>query len=126
MKALSKKRLGILLLLVLCAYWLVSEAAYARSKQPTGIQTIEDYHQRFGDPLKKRVLYREGKTFQEYSGRLPRWPWFFAFPSSRPAYVFDESGQFVEWCTDPADSHEYQKRWRQKKPEAPDSTAQGK
>lgn len=119
MKATLTKHLSLLVLVIFASYWGISEALYARSKQPGDMKNTADYHRRFGPPVKKRTLYRDGRTYQEFSGHLPHWSLFLAFPSSRPAYVFDEAGQFVEWSTDPADSHEYQKRWRQKPPVPP-------
>jgi predicted nuclease of predicted toxin-antitoxin system len=33
------------------------------------------------------------------------------FPSSPPAYLFDEQGQFAAWCKDPGDILSYRQTW---------------
>ena len=110
---MRKRALEWGLIAVLPLYWIGSEFFYARSKLPSGVSKISDFYQRFGLPTHVRQLQREGVTHYELSGRLPRLPWMLAFPSSPPAYVFDESGRFVEWCSDPGDSGRYQQRWPQ-------------
>ena len=109
-----KKALQYLLVLAIPLYWIASEVDYARSKSPSGIATVSDFYRRFGTPSVVRVFEREGTTYYHLSGHLPRLPWLRAFPSSRPRYVFDASGQFVEWCSDPGDDVRFQQRWHRR------------
>lgn len=117
----GKSILGYALVLLLPFYWIASEVFYARGKQPSGLTTVADYYERFGAPTAIAQIDRDGTTFYHLSGHLPRWPWAWAFPSNPPAYVFDSSGQFVEWSSDPGDDPHYQQRWpsRTKRPVDP-------
>lgn len=112
MKHGPRLALEIALLLAFPFYWIASEIYYARSKRPLGVSTLSDFYQRFGQPARVHELHRDGVKYYELSGHLPQ-PWVFAVPSSRPAYIFDESGRFVEWCSDPGDSSHYFERWPQ-------------
>jgi hypothetical protein len=94
----------------LAAYWIGSEVSYARSISPKGIVTVRDFFDRFGEPQRIRMVEREGKVFYEFTGRLPS-SWSAAVPSSAPAYVFDEQGQFVAWCRDPGDAPSHRRTW---------------
>jgi hypothetical protein len=98
---------------LLPCYWIASEVFYARSKQPSGLKTVADYYDRFGVPTRIVQIDRDGATFYHLSGHPPRLPWAFVFPSSPPAYVFDRSGHFIEWSSDPGDDSRYKKLWPQ-------------
>lgn len=111
MKSTRKRILGYALVLFLPFYWIASEVFYARSKQPSGLTNVADYYDRFGAPTRIAQFDRDGTTFYHLSGHLPRLPLALAFPSSPPAYVFDSSGHFVEWSSDPGDDSRYQQRW---------------
>ena len=111
MKSTRKRILGYALVLFLPFYWVFSEVFYARSKQPSGVTTVADYYVRFGPPTRIAQFDRDGTTFYHLFGHLPRFPWALAFLSSSPAYVFDSSGHFVEWSSDPGDDSRYQQRW---------------
>jgi hypothetical protein len=98
------------LILLPIAYLVASEVHYARSISPRAVHDVADYFQRFGEPLFVQLVERDGKSYYEFSGRLP--PWFsLATPSAPPAYIFDAQGRFVEWCSDPGDTAGYRARW---------------
>jgi hypothetical protein len=94
----------------LAAYWIGSEIHYARSISPKGIATARDFYDRFGEPRLIQMVERDGKSFYEFTGQLPS-SWSAAVPSSAPAYVFDEQGQFVAWCRDPGDAPSHRRSW---------------
>ena len=94
----------------LAAYWIGSEVHYARRISPKGVATVHDFFQRFGEPRRIRIVERDGKSYYEFSGQLPG-SWSAAVPSSAPAYVFDEQGQFVAWCRDPGDAPSHRRAW---------------
>jgi hypothetical protein len=100
----------LLVIIILLGYWVGSEIYHARSISPSGISTVADFFQRFGEPRFIRPVHREGNTYYELGGRAPS-PSLFVFPSSAPAYIFDEQGRFVEWCSDPGDTPSYRQRW---------------
>ncbi|MHA3773317.1 hypothetical protein ACXR0O_17425 [Verrucomicrobiota bacterium sgz303538] len=94
----------------LAAYWIGSEVHYARSISPKGIATVQNFFERFGEPRRIRMVERDGKSYYEFTGQSSG-SWSAAVPSSRPAYVFDEQGQFVTWCPDPGDAPSYRRTW---------------
>lgn len=98
-------------LVAMVSYWIASEVNYARMKRPDGVVTVDDFKTRFGEPIRVRIVHRDGMDFQELTGPLPRWPWLWAFPSSAPVYIFNERGQFIEWFSDPGDQPGYREHW---------------
>jgi hypothetical protein len=114
-KTSRKILIAVILISLLPLYWIGSEWWYARSIRPTGISTLADFYARFGQPSSIRETQRDGATYYHLSGHWPSLPvWICATPSSPPAYVFDHSGRFVEWCSDPGDSTSYWERWPEK------------
>ena len=98
-------------LVAMVSYWIASEANYARMKRPDGVVTLADFKARFGEPVRVRIVHRDGRGFHELTGPMPSWPWLEAFPSSAPVYIFNDQGQLIEWFSDPGDQQEYGRRW---------------
>jgi hypothetical protein len=104
-----------LVILLPIAYLVGSEIYYASTIRPRGVQTVADHFLRFGEPRRVFQLQRDGHTYYELSGitrkrsslALP----VLALPSSPPAYVYDESGKFVDWCSDPGDRPAFRAHW---------------
>src|SRR5262245_9014457 len=94
----------------LAAYWIGSEVRHARSILPKGIRTVRDFFDQFGEPQRIRMVEHNGQSFYEFTAQLPG-AWSAALPSSAPAYVFDEQGQFVVWCRDPGEAPSYRRSW---------------
>lgn len=97
-------------ILALVGYVIQSEVAYARLKDPAGIATVADFYKRFGNSRGATVILVSGSEYIELTGPLPA-GWSLAFPSSPPAYVFDASGSFIAWCSDPGDTPTWRRRW---------------
>jgi hypothetical protein len=97
--------------LCLIAYWIASEVFYAIGNRPSGISTISDYYRVLGPPVSATRYQSNSQVFYHLYGRGPHFPWILAFPSSPPVYVFDTSGRFVEWSSDPGDDPRFQQRW---------------
>jgi len=91
-------------------YLIYSEVTYARHKSPAGISTIADFFERFDAPAFAREFDLNGQQYVELGGPLPP-RWSIALPSSRPAYVFNANGEFVDWCSDPGDNPTWQDQW---------------
>ena len=108
---------GILLAPVLL--WVGSEVYYASSIRPHGVRTLADHYRRFGEPRRIFRLQRDGTNYYELSGRTGGFP-VLAFPSSPPAYVYDEAGTLVDWCPDPGDRPAYRRSWPRTGSEAVD------
>jgi hypothetical protein len=71
---------------------------------------VADHFRHFGEPSSIVQLKRDGAIYYELSGRMYSFP-VLVFPSSPPVYIYDESGKFVEWCSDPGDQIEFRERW---------------
>ncbi len=99
------------MILLPLTYAIVSEIYYARSMSPRGISNVHDYFNRFGDPVSIQQVHKKGKSYYEFNGHLPPL-YLLAHPSSPPAYVFDEQGQFIIWCKDPGDDPTYHETWQ--------------
>ncbi len=102
--------LPMLLLSALVSYLVASELAYARLKRPDNIDDVLDFYVRFGESHGALVISVDGSDYVEIAGPLPPL-WSLAIPSSRPAYVFDDTGRFVDWCSDPGDNPSWRQRW---------------
>lgn len=113
----QRKFAGWMLVILLIAYWVGSENYYASSIRPHGVQTVADHFRRFGEPGRITQLQRDGGIYFELSGFTRKKPVLalpgLALPSSPPAYVYDESGKFGDWCSDPGDQPAYRVRWPQ-------------
>lgn len=100
----------LLLFAALLATWYLSEVNYARRIAPGEISTIPDYFARFGDPQAVRLVLSEGRTYYEFVGAVKP-PLSFALPSSPPAYIFDQHGNFITWSSDPGDDPRHRQGW---------------
>jgi hypothetical protein len=104
------------LILLPIAYLVGSQIYYARSISPAGIATVRDYFDRFGEPRQIRMVERDGQSCYEFTGQFPPIG-VFAVPSAPPAYVFDEQGRFVGWCSDPGDTPSHRQTWTLQSPD---------
>ena len=96
---------------LLFAAWLGSEVLYGSRVAPRGIRNIDDHVQRFGKPGVVYKIQRDGQVYYEFTGFSPDIPKWLALPSSEPAYIYSQSGQFVDWCRDPGDNSGYRAQW---------------
>jgi hypothetical protein len=99
-------------LLLLLAGWIGIYSHYIRSISPEGVRSVADYFQRFGEPARVRQVQLHDQVYYELQGHLPsKLVMSVVLPSSPPSYIFDERGNFVEWCADPGDAHAFMQRW---------------
>lgn len=100
---------GVAIVVALTGGWLGSEARWARINSPVGkFSNVQEYLAYGRLPSRVTKVKKDGKTFFLAHGPLDAWA---ALPSSPASYVFDESGQMVEWCSDPGDNSGFQKKW---------------
>lgn len=116
MKPLVKRLCFYGALLFLPCVWIGSEVLYAVHIRPTGVHTVADHVRRFGEPQFVYEVVRDGRTYYEFTGFSPAAPPLLAVPSSAAAYIYDQKGQFTDWCSDPGDSPAYRQAW----PRVPD------
>ena len=95
---------------LLAACWIGSEVYYAKSISPSGVRTVADHFHHFGEPRRIIQFQHDGRTYYELSGDTHKIP-ALALPSSPPAYIYDDSGKFVAWCSDPGDQPAFRELW---------------
>jgi hypothetical protein len=97
--------------LLILGAWVASEVLYNIRIRPAGIRTAADHFRRFGEPEVIYQVQRGGSTFYEFTGFSRSAPPLLAVPSSPPAYIYDQNGKFVSWCSDPGDQPAYRQTW---------------
>jgi len=106
--------LPLMLVLSVPLLLLAGEWQYTHSVSPKEVRTIDDHLARFGMPKFITHVKRKGdpQSYFELSGfpngKMPR----LAFPSARPAYIYNSSGTLVDWCRDSGDTNQWRKVWR--------------
>ena len=108
---MKKRLLLYTALLLLPGAWLGSEWLCAVRIRPTEVHTVSDHLRRFGEPRLVYEVHHDGATFYEFTGFSRGGLPLLALPSSPPAYVYDQRGQFVTWCSDPGDQPSYRQAW---------------
>ncbi len=102
--------------LVLCAViwlpvlgWLVSEVRWGRLNDPSGkFANAVQYLERGRLPSRLCRATTDGHTYFIAFGPMDTW---LAVPSGPAAYVFDESGDMVDWSSDIGDDASFQSQW---------------
>jgi hypothetical protein len=110
-KPLAKRFCFYGALLLLPGAWVASEVFYGIRIRPAGIRTAGDHFRRFGEPQFIYKVQRGGSTFYEFTGFSRSAPPLLAMPSSPPAYIYDQKGNFVGWCSDPGDQPAHRQTW---------------
>ena len=111
MKRIAKIKIiiGALLVVAPACGWLLSEIRWARINAPDGrFSNVREYIARGRPPSRVTKVEKEGKTF--FIAYSPMNTWL-AVPSGPAAYVFDATGQMVEWSADTGDDPDFQKKW---------------
>jgi len=89
--------------------WLLSEIRWARINNPDGKFTnVREYIVQGRQPSRVTKVQREGGTFFIAYSPMDTW---LALPSGPAAYVFDGTGEMIEWSRDIGDDPDFQKKW---------------
>ncbi len=99
----------LVVLSAIAAYWGACEWIYSKQIEPEGISSVADYSVRFGRPHWVVRMTNEEETQIAFFRERPTLPLIVAC-SGGPAYIFSESGRFLEWHSDPADDGFYASR----------------
>jgi hypothetical protein len=105
------KMLAVLvgLIAVLPAVWLVSEVRWAYVNNPEGrFNKVAEYLAQSRQPSRVTKVTKNNRTYFVAYGPTDRW---LAVPSGTAAYIFDETGQMIEWSADSGDDGTFQKKW---------------
>lgn len=94
--------------LPLCS-WLLSEIRWSRLNSPDGKFTnVREYLARSRKPSRVSKVEKQGETFFIAYSPMDTW---LAMPSGPAGYVFDKSGQMVDWSGDTGDDSSFNKKW---------------
>ena len=75
---------------------------------PRGVETVQDFFGRYGNPPKVETLSDSGRTFYRITGEIPA-P--LGFPKGNPIYIFDATGRLFDWTGESQADQEFQSRW---------------
>jgi hypothetical protein len=111
-----KKKTTILIFLPII-YLVISDVYWRRHITPEPNCSLETLKKRFGKDVKTESITKGTTTFIHASGPLPPIYLFAVIPSSRPAYIFNLSGELIDWQPDPGELNEGHSffRWFDKK-----------
>jgi hypothetical protein len=99
-----------LFILCLAAVWIRSEARYSRAiRPPAGATNIVLFLKSRPDSTRPLLFTNEGRVYLEISRPISN-PGL-ALPSGPPAYIFDSSGDLVDWTPDLGDDPKFHSKW---------------
>jgi hypothetical protein len=75
---------------------------------PSDVRTIESFVSHFGQPERVESF---GSDYVVATLHVPVWQVMLNLPSDMPEYVFNRSGDLVDWSYDPGDDPSFQERW---------------
>jgi hypothetical protein len=76
---------------------------------PKGVETVQDFYRRYGNPPVIEALRASGRTFYRIIGEIPA-P--LGFPKGNPIYIFDYSGRLVDWTGASKGDPKFSERWQ--------------
>ncbi len=94
--------------LVVAAVIGVSMLYQNEHSTPRGVETIQDYYRRYGEPHTVRFFAINGRTFYRVVGEIAA-P--LAFPRGNPQYIFDDTGRLVDWSSAVDGDPDFRARW---------------
>lgn len=81
---------------------------------PRGVETIQDFYRRYGNPLAVENFFINGRGYYRVIGEIPA-P--LAFPKGNPIYIFDGSGRLVDWTGESKADADFRARWDESRSE---------
>jgi hypothetical protein len=91
----------------LVAGWCLLVDRWHQSVQPVG-HTLADQLAAMPELGWSEVFTFEDREYLAVAGVVEPYP---RFPSGPPVYVFDRTGQLVDWTPDTGDDEEFHRRW---------------
>lgn len=80
----------------------------AERSTPRGVETVQDYYRRYGDPHAVVIFTMNGRSFYRIVGEIAA-P--LAFPQGNPQYIFDDTGRLVDWTAAVDGDADFRARW---------------
>ncbi len=106
------KKIVIVAAVVVCllAVWIYAEKKAANAvRPPAGGTNLVAFLDTQAHPNQIRSFIHNGKVYVEVIGKPSISP--LSVPSGSPAYIFDETGAFVDWCRDLGDNPSFVRKW---------------
>ena len=105
MKSLAQ---AVITLFVLAAIWFAGEFYGASKCRPKeSAKTFPEFLQTMPQATRFCLLQISNTQFLEVRTRRPGW----SAPSGPPAYIFNKSGELIDWTIDRGEAPVYQQRW---------------
>jgi Rieske Fe-S protein len=97
-------------LVCLLAAWINAKKKAATAVRPTvGATNLVAFLETQAQTNQIRSFIHNGKVYVMVIGKPSLSP--LSVPSGSPAYIFDETGAFVDWCRDLGDAPTFVKKW---------------
>jgi hypothetical protein len=75
---------------------------------PRGVETVQDFYVRYGNPPRVDGLFVGGRKFYRVIGEIPA-P--LGFPKGNPVYIFDSTGRLIDWTGESLNDPDFASRW---------------
>lgn len=92
---------------VLIGVWIHHLHRWCESVQPGG-STLAEVLAKLPDPVAGRAFTQDGHQYLALLGPVQTYP---KFPSGPPVYIFDSTGQLIDWTADEGDDEAFRSRW---------------
>ena len=92
---------------VLLGVWVHHLHRWCQSVQPGGT-TLAEVLAKLPERADGRAFTQDGPQYLALSGPIQAYP---KFPSGPPVYIFDHTGQLIDWTVDEGDDEAFKTRW---------------
>jgi hypothetical protein len=95
-------------LIVVSVLYSVSVLYNNARSNPHGVETIQDFYARYGNPPQVETFTINGRTYYRVIGEIAA-P--LALPNGAPQYIFNASGRLVDWTPAVKNDPDFVARW---------------
>lgn len=116
MKRYIGRLTACVLILGMLGYWVHTEWKYAAQiKHHAQLKTLSAFMEYGVEYRRLHTFSRDGKTYLFWTQPIPEYP--FVFPSGPACYIFNSSGNMVDYTPDAGDDSSFREEWMEYPPE---------